>query len=86
MALVFVSQGKGKPVLVQDLLAQNGPYRVGRWCKAPEKPDRCYWCPLIDIKPATGFVADHQGWRLGHCAKHRAQARKDYPKGERGEI
>jgi len=69
---VFHSQGVGKPILVENLLAKYGPYKVGRWCKAPEEPDRCDFCLLADIKPAVGFVVDEDGWRHGYCSQHQA--------------
>jgi len=56
---------------MEDLVARHGPYKVGRWCKPPEIPDRCDFCPLADIKPAVGFVVDQDGWRHGFCEEHR---------------
>ena len=67
---VFHSQGRGKPILVEDLLAKHGPYKIGRWCRPPQEPDRCDFCPLADIKPAVGFV-EEEGWRRGFCEDHR---------------
>jgi len=66
MAFLIRSQGVGRPPVLIDLLATHGPYKVGRWCKAPDEPDRCYFCPLADVKPATGYVV-RDGWRHGHC-------------------
>ena len=72
MATVFYSQGAGKPVVVEDLLAKNGPYKVGRWAKDPDGgiPDRCYFCPLINIKPAISYIVK-DGWRYGYCEEHK---------------
>ena len=67
MATVFHSQGVNKPIIVEDLLAKHGSYKVGRWCLPPHIPDRCDFCPLGDIKPTVGFVVDG-GWRHGFCA------------------
>ena len=72
MALVFHSQGVGKPPLMENTLNKYGPAEVGRWAKwrksAP--PDRCDFCSLADIKPATGFVVE-DGWMRGYCAEHK---------------
>ena len=64
-----------------DLLAKYGPYNVGRWAAAPEVPDRCYFCPLADVRPAVGVVqmaeseeVDAEWFRYGFCERHRAQA------------
>jgi hypothetical protein len=72
MAVEFISQGAGKPIIVNDLLAKYGNYKVGRWAKDPDGgiPDRCYYCPLADIKPAVGFVVE-DGWRYGYCQDHK---------------
>jgi formate dehydrogenase maturation protein FdhE len=75
MTFMFVSQGVGKPIIVVDLLAKYGKPKTGRWAKAPDEPDRCYYCPLSDIKPSVGFVEDGEGWRYGYCAEHKAKAR-----------
>ena len=72
MATVFHSQGVGQPVLVENLLARYGQYKVGRWAKAPDVPDRCDFCPLMDIRPAIGFVTE-DNWRYGYCEEHRPQ-------------
>ena len=69
MATEFISQGAGKPIIVNDLLAKYGKPKVGRWAKAPDVPDRCEFCPLIDIKPAIGYFTQ-DGWRYGYCAEH----------------
>jgi len=72
MPLVFSSQGKGRPIQVVDLMAKYGSYSVGRWAREPDggRPDRCYFCPLADIRPAVGFVV-RDGWRYGYCEKHK---------------
>lgn len=77
MATVFHSQGVGKPILVEDLLAKHGPYEVGRWCVATagKVPDRCDLCPLADVQPAIGFVQS-EGWRYGFCASHQAKTER----------
>ena len=75
MATVFHSQGVGKPIIVEDLLAKHGSYKVGRWCLPPHIPDRCDFCPLGDIKPAVGFVVD-DGWRHGFCEEHKQAAQR----------
>lgn len=72
MPTLFISQGVGQPIMAVNLLDKYGNARVGRWCKAPESPDRCDYCPLDDIRPAVGFrVID--GWRHGYCAQHRPE-------------
>ena len=75
MAIVLHSQGVGKPPIVENLLYKYGPAKVGRWCRAPEVPDRCKWCELADIRPAVGFVLDGE-WRLGYCPAHAPQEEK----------
>ena len=77
MATVFHSQGVGQPILVEDLLAKYGEPEVGRWAKAPGIPDRCEFCPLGDIRIATGYVSDADGWRYGYCPAHQQEA-NDY--------
>lgn len=73
MATVFISQGVGKPIIVEELIDKYGKAKIGRWAKAPQIPDRCEFCPLIDIKPAIGFV-ERDGWREGYCQEHKAEA------------
>ena len=73
MAIVLHSQGVGQPIIMQDLLAKHGPYKVGRWCESPLVPDRCEFCPLDDIKPAVGFIVNN-GWRYGFCEEHQQEA------------
>lgn len=73
MATVFTSQGVGKPVIIEELIDKYGEAKVGRWCKSPQIPDRCMFCPLIDIKPAVGFVTSN-GWREGYCQEHKVEA------------
>jgi len=46
---------------------------VGRWCKPPEIPDRCYTCfdPVtLAHYPAEGYT-ERGGWRYGTC--HRCE-------------
>jgi hypothetical protein len=78
MALVIHRTIKdGKPMLIfTDLLKKHGDYQVGRWAKAPDVPDRCKMCPLKDVKPAVGFLTDVEGWRYGHCAKHKQKLKR----------
>ena len=52
-----------------DELTRHGQYKVGRWCKPLEEPDRCDKCPLHDIKPAVTFWTE-DGYRHGLCAEH----------------
>ena len=45
---------------------------VGRWCEAPEAPDRCYQCfdpATLAHYPAEGWIDDTTtpGYRLGVC-------------------
>ena len=70
MATVFKSQGVGQPIIVEELIDKYGKAKTGRWAKAPSIPDRCEFCPLIDIKLAIGFVTE-DGWRLGYCEEHK---------------
>jgi hypothetical protein len=56
-----------------DWIVQNpdAGAQVGRWCRAPEEPDRCYTCfePLtLAHYPATGYI-ERDGWRYGTCAR-----------------
>lgn len=74
MAIELISQGTGKPVIMRDLTAKYGESKVGRWAKPPYIPDRCEFCPLADIKVATGYVTDDLGWRLGYCPEHKQEA------------
>jgi len=52
--------------------------KTGRWCKAPQIPDRCYKCfdpKTLAHYPAEGFreekAPDGTVWRFGTC--HRCQ-------------
>jgi len=74
MTQAYISQGVGKPIVVVDLLSKYGKPSTGRWCKPPQIPDRCDFCPLRDIKPATGYITDEQGWRVGYCNDHKEEA------------
>jgi hypothetical protein len=74
MATEFISQGIYKAVIMKNLTAKYGEPKVGRWAKPPYTPDRCEFCPLIDIKPAISFVTDNLGWRLGYCPEHLTKA------------
>ena len=54
--------------------------KVGRWCQAPQLPDRCdnCWDPeTLAHYPAEGYreetVPDGKVWRYGTC--HRCQGR-----------
>jgi hypothetical protein len=63
---------------VRDELAKYGPYQVGRWARGGPAPDRCYWCPLADIKPAVGVVSSKDRgvlWSYGYCQEHEGEAR-----------
>ncbi len=72
MPTLIISNGAGKPLTMVDLATKYGPYKVGRWCKAPEVPDRCDFCPLADIRPAVGWRRDGE-WRRGFCEQHRQE-------------
>ena len=73
MPTVFqsVSTASGHKIIRNDLLEKYGRYEVGRWSGHPTlMPDRCYFCPLADIRPATGFVSIQKGkdrTRYGLC-------------------
>ncbi len=54
-----------------SVFSSLGDAKVGRWCKAPEVPDRCYYCwdketMLHNVAVAYRTV---DGWRRGLCAK-----------------
>lgn len=56
----------------QGLVLQNPDHgaKVGRWCKPPQVPDRCYTCfdpDTLAHYPAEGYIEEHPGWRYGCC-------------------
>lgn len=69
MATVFTSQGVGQPILVEESSDKYGKAKIGRWCKPPQIPDRCEFCPLADIQPAVGYFTQ-DGYRYGYCQEH----------------
>ena len=61
-----------------DLNAKYGKAKAGRWCKPPAIPDRCYHCPLDNIKPAVGYYIAFGNHRHGVCEDCRAEIVKDH--------
>lgn len=47
--------------------------KVGRWCRPPQVPDRCYTCydpETLAHRLAEGYV-ERNGWRYGCCQRCR---------------
>ena len=60
--------------------------RVGRWCQAPDRPDRCYTCvdpTTLAHVPATGYREDRTPkgvtWRYGTCPRCTPDPQKGEP-------
>lgn len=50
----------------------DGDAVTGRWCMAPEEPDRCYTCfepSTLRHYAATGYSEDADGLRKGTCSR-----------------
>lgn len=57
----------------QGLVLQDPDHgaQVGRWCRPPQVPDRCYTChdpETLAHYPAEGYI-ERAGWRYGTCSR-----------------
>lgn len=71
--MLTVITGTADGVVIQHV---DGDATVGRWCRPPALPDRCYFC--ISGFPVVGYVVRGL-WRCGVCASCR-------PAAERGRL
>lgn len=51
----------------------NADSKIGRWCKksvgVPDLCDRCFDPVTLGNYPATGYIVDEKGWRIGTCER-----------------
>jgi len=71
MPYIYTATDTG--ILVFDA---NAGAKTGRWCKAPQVPDRSYACwdpETLKMEIATGYVEttddDGEVWRHGTCPR-----------------